>query len=228
MIKRSVHKSPPPPLFPLLLLQITAGLGLITGSLYIFLRLADYVLREQTISFDAGIIQAVYTWRSPLLTDIMNGISFLGSHVFLGVSMIAIILFLLRTNKKSAFLFSFILTSGIGLNFLLKLFFERPRPELMPLVYEPSYSFPSGHAMNSFIFYAAVSFFIFRHLKMKTLAWVHIGASALLVALIGLSRIYLGVHYPSDVIAGYAAGLVWFMLILFFERSLTVFRLLKK
>ena len=231
-MKKSTHTLPQHPphskIFPLLLLQIAVGLGLITGSLYIFLRLANDVMQKQVISFDAAITQAVYAWRSPFLTDIMNGITFLGSHVFLAISMVAIILFLLRTNRKNALLFSFILSFGVGLNFLLKLLFERPRPDFMPLIDEISYSFPSGHAMNSFIFYACVSFFIFRHFKMKTLGWIHIAASAILVLLIGVSRIYLGAHYPSDVVAGYAAGLLWFILVLFFGKSLTFLKLLKR
>jgi membrane-associated phospholipid phosphatase len=96
------------------------------------------------------------------------------------------------------------------LNQLLKGLFERPRPYFEhPLLVETSYSFPSGHAMESFVVYGMLAYFAVLALRSwKARVGVVFGA-ALLVVLIGLSRMYLGVHYFSDVLAGYAAGGVW-------------------
>ena len=210
-----------------LLMQLGVGIGLIAGSLYTFLVLAEEVIKNEIISFDTTITHAIYAWRSPALTGFMNGITVLGSHVFLAAAMIAVILFLIKTQKKNAFLFSFILTFGVALNFLLKNLLHRPRPDFMPLIHEPSYSFPSAHAMNSFIFYACLSYFIFRKLLSKTLAWMHIIGAGIVVLLIGISRIYLGAHYPSDVVAGYAAGLLWFLMVLLLNKTLFLLKSIK-
>jgi undecaprenyl-diphosphatase len=127
-------------------------------------------------------------------------------------------------KRKDALVFSFTLFFGIGLNLLLKDMFHRPRPHLMPLVHETSYSFPSGHAMNSFIFYTCLSFFVFRKLKNRQLGISLITVSGVLLLLIGISRIYLGAHYPSDVLAGYMAGLCWFVVVFLFEKTLIFLR----
>jgi undecaprenyl-diphosphatase len=117
---------------------------------------------------------------------------------------------------------------GIALNFLLKSMFQRPRPTFLPLVQENFYSFPSGHAMNSFIFYTSLSFFIFRRIRNKYLRIGLIFLSMMFILLIGISRVYLGAHYASDVVAGYVTGFLWFVLVLFFEKSLVFLKLFKR
>ncbi len=102
---------------------------------------------------------------------------------------------------------------GLGLTLLLKELYHRVRPDFLPLAYETSYSFPSGHAMNSLIFYTCLSFFVLNHVKNKQLRMIFFVLSGILIFLIGISRIYLGVHYPSDVIGGYAAGFCWLTLV---------------
>jgi len=96
------------------------------------------------------------------------------------------------------------------LNWLLKDFFQRPRPHFAhPLLVETSYSFPSGHAMESFVAYGMLAYFAVLALRTWEARVGVVCGAALLVVLIGFSRMYLGVHYFSDVIAGYAAGGVW-------------------
>ncbi|TYR76673.1 phosphatase PAP2 family protein [Rossellomorea vietnamensis] len=105
----------------------------------------------------------------------------------------------------------FTIALGGGFNWLLKAYFKRERPDIEALVEQGGYSFPSGHSMGSFVLYGTLAFAVFRlydHTWSKIL-----GAAALmlLVLLIGLSRIYLGVHYPSDILGGFSAGGVWLL-----------------
>jgi undecaprenyl-diphosphatase len=97
-----------------------------------------------------------------------------------------------------------------ALNQLLKQLFARPRPYFEhPLLLETSYSFPSGHAMDSFVVYGMLAYFAVLALESWHARTAVVFGAALLVLLIGFSRMYLGVHYFSDVVAGYAAGGVW-------------------
>jgi len=209
-------------------IEIILGIFLTIVTLGIFLKLGDDVLDREVISFDSPLIHFIYSFRNPFMTTIMNAFSFLGGEIFLGLAILATIFILLRKYKKDALVFSFILLFGIGLNLFLKNMFHRPRPHFLPLVHETSYSFPSGHSMNSFIFYTSLSFFIFRKLKNRLLKNVLIILSALLILFIGISRIYLGAHYPSDVLAGYVAGLCWFVIVLLFEKTLIFLKLFQK
>jgi len=95
------------------------------------------------------------------------------------------------------------------LNFLFKNLFERSRPDLFRVVEEAGYSFPSGHAMVSVCFYGMLTYLIVRHISSWHWRLVVITLTLALIAAIGVSRVYLGVHYPTDVVAGYFAGGMW-------------------
>src|SRR5437588_3112030 len=140
----------------------------------------------------------------------MLAFSFLGSVQFVTVVMAVSILLFLRMRWKRAA--AWMLLSGLGaaaLDVTLKSMFERARP-LPFFVPEPhSYSFPSGHALGSFCIYGVLAGLLtarIRNRRIRVLIWV---AAGLLGGMIGYSRIYLGVHWPTDVIAGYAAAAVW-------------------
>lgn len=210
-----------------LILEIFVGTCAVLGSLYIFLELADEVLEKESIFFDSIITNFIVSFRTPQVTEFMLFISFLGGQYFLILAILLTILLLWKQHKKDAIMFGFIFLSGVGLNLLLKEIFQRPRPD-EPLIIESLYSFPSGHSMNSFVFYAALTYFVFLHMKNKKVGMLLSLLAGLLVFLIGISRVYLGVHYPSDVIAGFLAGLCWFFLVLLVEKTLFFFRLFKK
>lgn len=210
------------------LMELIIGVAIILGCLYVFAKLADTVIEKQTFFFDTAITSFFYSLRSPAMTVLMKTLSFFGGMYVLGIAIISMIAMLYQKHKKDAAVFAFILFSGVALNWLLKFIFQRPRPHFMPLVYENSYSFPSGHAMNAFIFYTCLSCFIFLKMRNRGVGYVLIAGSILLIGLIGISRIYLGAHYPSDVLAGYAAGLCWFLLVILFEKSLLFFRLFRQ
>lgn len=209
-----------------LVVELVFGLVAVLGSLYVFLELADEVLEKEAIFFDSIISGIIVSFRSPPLTDVMIGLSFLGGNYFLGLAIITTIILLWKKHRKDAIMFGFIFLSGVGLNLILKEIFQRPRPE-ESLIVESLYSFPSGHAMNSFVFYAALTYFVFWHMKNRKLGWIlSIGAGVLIFA-IGISRIYLGVHYASDVIAGFFAGLCWMGVVILLEKTLLFFRLFR-
>jgi undecaprenyl-diphosphatase len=112
-------------------------------------------------------------------------------------------------HRKELILFAAVMAGSPILNYLLKVFFQRARPDLNRLIEIGGYSFPSGHAMNAFTFYGILTFLLWRHIPVRRGRTVLLLFSTILILAIGISRIYLGVHYPSDIIGGYLAGSFW-------------------
>jgi undecaprenyl-diphosphatase len=101
------------------------------------------------------------------------------------------------------------------------LVFERPRPSpLWALAEEASFSFPSGHSVAAFAFYGVITYLIFRRLKGRAARVALISTASVFIVAIGASRVYLGVHYPSDVVAGYLVGLIWLATVVLASRRL--------
>jgi len=211
----------------LLLTEMLLGIFLSISSNVLFIKLSTEVFEQPAFIYDQTISQIIYSLRSPLLTKIMLLITHLGgSYVLIPATIITIFL-IIRKHQEEAFLFSIILIMGLILNTSLKSILHRPRPDITPLINETSYSFPSGHAMNSFVFYTTVSFYSFRFTRKKKLSIFISFASLLMILLIGFSRVYLGVHYPTDILAGYFAGLAWFATAIFMEKTIFFFKYLK-
>lgn len=209
--------------------EIIFGVFLSVFSFVLFSKITKDVFEQDFSQFDSTIINFVYQFRNPILTKIMLAISFLGGAPFLLFCSLLIILFLIiKKHKHESILFIFTLLLGFAINFFIKIWVGRPRPTIQPLVSEASYSFPSGHSMNSFVFYALIAFYIFRFTRKKRLAFLISTFSILLIFLIGLSRIYLGVHYPSDVVAGFVAGLWWFVTAISVEKTIVFLDLFKQ
>jgi membrane-associated phospholipid phosphatase len=148
-------------------------------------------------------------------------ITYLGSKEGIAVIGIALILWLWFKKKNFAGIMTVVIAVALGneLNNLIKNMIKRPRPELEHLVYVNSYSYPSGHAMVGIILYMTLAYFIFKELKTASAKWLAGILFGFLVLLIGVSRVVLQVHYPSDVFAGFAWGYVWvFVVLLVYER----------
>ena len=132
-----------------------------------------------------------------------------------GLIVIAAIVFVILVIKKQKLMGFFVLLnlaiSG-GLNQILKRIVQRPRPTEYRLIEESGYSFPSGHSMVSAAFYGFFIYLIFKNVKNKYIKWISISALSILVVLIGISRIYLGVHYTSDVFAGFAISISYLVI----------------
>lgn len=212
----------------LVTIQVAVGILFFCTLLIAFLAFTDEMLEADFAQFDIQFSQAVYAIRTPELTSIMMFITFLGSKFSMVLVSLTTIVFLVRRHRKEAVLFSLTLIIGTILNAGLKMMIQRPRPELAPLIVERSYSFPSGHAMNSFIFFALAAFFSYHFFRNRNITIFVTLFSAVMVLLIGFSRIYLGVHYVTDVIAGYIAGFWWFVTVLLIDRTLIFYKLFRK
>lgn len=226
-VKRVVKFSISSRLAFILFLEIVFCVLLSLAALFIFLKMGNEVLEKEVFSIDVWLTNYIYSFRNPFVTAIMMYFTFLGSPLFLFSLSIIGALFVFTKRKKDAVIYSVILYSVVILNLILKFTFQRPRPHHLPLIYEDSFSFPSGHAMNSFVFYTALSYFILRETKNVTTTIFVSTISLIIILCIGLSRIYLGVHYPSDVIAGYTAGFIWFISAILFEKTIILERLYK-
>lgn len=212
----------------IIFLEIVAGIFVSVFSFLFFVKIRNDVFQNELMQFDTVIYQFFYSLRNPILTKIMIFVSFLGGDFIIYTSSAIIIFLILKKHRKESVLFTFILLMGFIINNILKLLIKRPRPELSPLLVENTYSFPSGHSMNSFVFFAAISYFIFHFTKNKKVASIVSIISIILIILIGVSRIYLGVHYPTDVVAGLIGGFWWFATVLLIRQTITFFKLFKE
>jgi undecaprenyl-diphosphatase len=159
------------------------------------------------VSLDYRIMEYVYSLRSPSINSFMIWFTDFASHTMMVIMSILIVVFTLL-KKKYYILAVYLITFGISLltSSTLKVIIQRPRPGISPLVDVNGYSFPSGHSMSSFVFYLLLVFVIYS-LSNKSRAWIYaLLISVPIILLIGFSRVYLGVHYPSDAIGGYFAG----------------------
>ena len=191
------------------------GMLLAVAALFFFGWLADEMLDGDTRRFDESVRSFVHEFASPALTIIMQTASFLGSTLFLVIfGVIIVIALYLRKHRRGAILFTITTIGASVLLMTLKLAFRRARPEpFFDTILPASYSFPSGHSLAAFCFYGALAEILSERtdkLWQQTLIWI---SAVTMILLIGISRIYLGVHYPSDVVAGYAVGLIWVMTI---------------
>jgi undecaprenyl-diphosphatase len=191
-------------------LILIGGFVLALCALLFFVWLSREMLDGDTLRFDATVRSAIHAHTAGGITTIMKALTVLGSSLFMIPLSVAILVFCLIEGDLHA-LKTLAATFGgaLILELVLKLAFHRPRPvPFFDLPRPASFSFPSGHSLFSFCFFVGVAAFVSPRLAWhaKLLMWA---AAVLLVGGIGFSRIYLGVHYPTDVLAGYAAGIVW-------------------
>jgi membrane protein DedA with SNARE-associated domain/membrane-associated phospholipid phosphatase len=193
-------------------LHLTVGLLAAAGCLWLFGGVVeDLITGDPLVRFDRALDDYLHSHATPHLTTFFLVVTAFGSTVamvLLGVVVAA----LLAWRRLWTLLWTWIaaVAGSALLNWLLKGLFQRPRPHFAhPLVVETSYSFPSGHAMESFVVYGMLAYLAVLWLRSWEARMAAVCGAALVVVLIGFSRMYLGVHYFSDVVAGYAAGGVW-------------------
>jgi undecaprenyl-diphosphatase len=192
------------------------SLASIIGFCFMSLWISDHKI----IHFDSTIIGYVQGMESPALTQIMKFFTFIGSAPVVVVISLSLLFFLyiVLHHRLELIFFVYAVIGSALLNQLLKHFFHRIRPNFHRLIDIGGYSFPSGHAMNAFTVYAAITFLLWRHIPYRWGRCILIVVSIIMIIMIGTSRIYLGVHYPSDIIGGYFASGFWVgTAILFFQ-----------
>lgn len=194
---------------PLLGTAILASLGAAVLALFLFAWLGNEMLQGDTLHFDQVVREWVHRYASPGMTRAMTAISLLGYNVLIVELLVALVVFAKLRWRRAAVWLTVAMAGSLVLDLTLKYIYHRTRPTAYFGMAPHSYSFPSGHAMCSFCFYGVLAGLL--SARTKPLGWrllIWFAAAALVMA-IGLSRIYLGVHYPSDVAAGYLAATVW-------------------
>jgi membrane-associated phospholipid phosphatase len=184
----------------------------LAASVLLFSQLALAVTAGGPIvSLDGAVAVWLQSHATGFATDVLRAVTQLGGATFLlAVTIVAALVLLLKRRIAHAALMGAALVGGEGLNMALKAAFERPRPSFSePLATAAGYSFPSGHAMVALAVYGALAFVIATSVKSRRAQVLIPVAAAVLVLAIGFSRLYLGVHYVSDVLAAYGAGLAW-------------------
>lgn len=191
--------------------QLTIAFIISVISLIGFASLAFMVSLHKVVHFDSTVISFVQGFESPILTMIMKFFSFIGSTVSVVLLSVFVLVFLYKIlNHRSELVLFVAAIAGSNILFVsLKLYFQRARPDLHRLIEVSNYSFPSGHATNAFTFYALLSFLLWRHIRSQWGRITLIIISVVMILAIGISRIYLGVHYPSDILAGYSVSALW-------------------
>jgi undecaprenyl-diphosphatase len=191
--------------------DLLAGYLAAAAALIVFGWLARDVLRHQTIHFDTVVRDWVHSFASPGLTAFFGAVTWLGSELFL-LPFGALVAWQLAAagRRHAAALLVLAALGGEVLDQVLKLTFHRGRPASFfgyPL--PDTYSFPSGHSMVSICFFGVLAALLTARMESRGKRAAVWAVAAALVLIIGLSRIYLGVHYPSDVAAGYCAAIIW-------------------
>jgi undecaprenyl-diphosphatase len=199
------------------------SIALVTSviSAILFGLIAKRIGESKTLNFDVTIISYIRGMESPLLTKLMTFFTEIGNGLSIVVITIIVMIVLykfLDHRRELLFLAGVIMGSSL-LNVLLKLLFQRERPTIDRLVEAIGYSFPSGHSMAAFSLYGALAFLIWKHLNTVLGRVMVLIVSSLFIVTIGISRIYLGVHYPSDIIGGYLMSACWLTSSIWFYQS---------
>jgi undecaprenyl-diphosphatase len=179
-----------------------------------FCTTAFLVSGNQIVQFDKVIISFIQGLENDHLTKIMKFFTFIGkgSSIKVLALITLFVLFFFFKHRSELLLFIVVLFGSYHLFRTLKLVFHRARPDLHRLIEIGGYSFPSGHATNAITVYGIISFLLWRHIPTRWGRGLLIVFSIFMIFSIGVSRIYLGVHYPSDVIAGYFSGGFWLII----------------
>jgi undecaprenyl-diphosphatase len=199
------------------LIRLLFGLFLAAAVLMIFGWLTTDVLKNPSELFDNSVRTFVQRIATPTITGFLLTMTKLGSTAYLTILGTAVvIIFVVLGWRRELFLFLIAMAGQAILHYSLKAYFQRPRPEaFFDYPIGEGYSYPSGHALASFCFYSVLAWLIIRKVKsvmLEASIWVF---ASIVIFLIGFSRIYIGVHYPTDVIGGYLSAFIWTVAVAF-------------
>ena len=195
----------------LLSAELIVVIVLFIAAMIVFSIFAIRIFGIKDETNDLIVFDRLSEWVTPFTTSFLQGITFLGSHTFLIPAnlLLAFYFLFIKKHRWYSIKVPVVALGGLLLMTLLKQFFNRPRP-LVPLL-EPvrGLSFPSGHALMSVSFYGLLIYLVWENVKEPIRKWLLISSLVILIILIGFSRIYLRLHYFSDVIAGFSIGVIW-------------------
>jgi len=182
-------------------------------ALMVFIFAAREIFILKNFDFDKKVFQVLDPYHNPGRTNFMEFITFLGKHdALIPLNILLIGYFVYKKKKWFAIRVTALAVSSLLLKFILKLYFHRERPDSRVIAKVAGYSFPSGHALIGVVFYGLVIFVIWHEVKQKWLKILLTIFFVILILLISFSRVYLEVHFASDVIAGLAVGFIWLVL----------------
>lgn len=202
-------------------LEVLVNALLIVLGAWTFIVVAQAVMEGDTRAIDEAIMRALRDEENPAdaigppwVEDAVRDLTALGSNAVLTLGSLAVVVFLvIRRQYHAAVLVVVAALGGVLLMNLLKAFFARPRPALVPhLTRVASPSFPSGHALTAAVIYLTLATLLARLVEQRRVKAYVIGVALAITLVVGFTRVYLGVHYPSDVLAGWAIGLTWAVL----------------
>jgi undecaprenyl-diphosphatase len=187
-------------------------------ALSLFTFIADSVIHDQTMAMDLSVRSWVHQLATPLRTDAMLTLSFIGGTGLVFISVLTVLALWHWRWRRASVRLTVTLVGALVLDLALKWGFHRPRPVPFYGPVPPTYSFPSGHALFSLCFYGVLAGLVAGRMPRIWLRGAVWAGAVLLIAGVGVSRIYLGVHYPSDVIAGFLAAALWVSAMVAFDR----------
>jgi len=185
--------------------QYRKHIRLIIISAVLFALLAVYMHAGATLGFENWVYAKSVAWMSPPLTAVLKGITHLGDTPTV-IAFCLVLIAVPKTRRTIALPVSAAVTLSALVNIVLKNLFARERPDILRLISETSYSFPSGHAMVGAALYTMLIIMIFRFVRSRKKRLALSVPCALLVVAIGFSRVYLGVHYAGDILGGWLIG----------------------
>ena len=184
---------------------------LLFGSIGLFLLLTLFVALKLTTPIDTTFSKWVVQLHNPVFTAIFRFITDFG---YVQILVILLVIILIVFHKyRFAYILPIHVTISVIFNMILKNIFARPRPEMIRLIDEAGFSFPSGHAMVTMVAYGYLIYVVHHYIQQKWLRYSLIAFLIFIIVSVGLSRIYLGVHYLTDVLAGYSISLFYLLVV---------------
>ena len=187
----------------------TVGIVSCLLIIYVVAQISDDVLDKEAFAFDKVILLWVHSFANPTLDRLMHTITRLNDPDIVSVvAGVALLLLIWKKCYSEAKIFSIDCAGGVILSYGLKSVFGKTRPDLWEsAIEEVSFSYPSGHALGSTVLYGFLAYLFAT--RFPQFAWLIYLMAVLLIGTIGLSRLYLGVHWPTDIIGGYGIGFLW-------------------
>lgn len=208
------------------IITVTIALILVVGGINLFIELTDTLKTEILALYDQKITDYVISYRSLRLTNYFIFVTHVGDiygYLFVLIATVLLSLLVFKHWKYVVQITTVLMLSAVS-NLILKRFIDRARPGIEHLVSVETLSYPSGHAMSAMAFYGFLIYLIYRF---KMNIFLKVGIIIILIFLIlsiGISRIYLGVHFPSDIAGGFIAGFIWVIFCILLFELIEVFR----